>query len=308
MKKVFVLGGINMDYIIHVNGVPKKGESKPGHSFTSCQGGKGANQAIASKRLGCDKVYLMASIGDDHNGKVLKEEMEKNGIDTSGFQINGDMSGTCMITIDDNIKDNFIIVNDASNMKIDPNKIEEFLENNANSGDIFITQLENNLDAIYTGLRVSKSKGLFTIFNPAPATILDEEIYKYVDVIIPNESECKSLTGLDILNIDDKRKVFEYFNYKGVKEVIVTLGSNGSIYFNKDKTIKMDKVNVNVIDTTSAGDTFIGALASTVYNGGSIKDGLLYSTYASAITVSRQGSGKSIPNKKEVTNFMNQSK
>ena len=304
MRNVFVLGSINMDYSIHCNRLPKKGETLLGSNFSSSQGGKGANQAIASKKLGCDNVYMIASIGNDTIGSELKAELIEAGIDINGLQVKNNSSGSCIIIFNDQEKDNYIILNEGANKDLDIEEAKKFLLNNVNPGDIFVTQLENDLDTIYEGLKFSKELGMVTIFNPAPFKKLDNKYLKYVDIIILNEIECLQMTGLDILDNNNYDSIIEFFNNTGIKNVIVTLGDKGSIYFSNEGVKTFGVTKVDVVDTTSAGDTFIGSIVSMLANGKSIIEGIEFGKVASAITVSRAGSGNSIPTKQEVTNFI----
>ncbi len=308
MKSVFVLGGINMDYIIHVDKIPSPGESKPGYDFLYSQGGKGANQAIAAKKLGVNNVYMIASLGDDYIKDLLLKSIKSYDIDISGVQINGDTSPTCMITFDDSIKDNFVIINDGSNILVNKYKVESFLKEKAKPGDIFMTVLENNVDAVYHSLLIAKSLNMYTIFNAAPAQKLDDSIYKYADLLVVNESECYTLSGIKVINEEDAIMAYNFFYERGTEDLIITLGDKGSYYI-KDSIVYYTKALIkDTVDTTSAGDTFIGAIASRLSLGDTITNSLKFSSVASSITVSRKGSSISIPSLDEVLSLIDKNK
>ena len=308
MKSVFVLGGINMDYIMHVDRLPSPGESRPGHDFISSQGGKGANQAIAAKKLGIKNVYMIGSLGEDNIKTQLLSSLKSYGINTEAVETNGVISPTVMILFDDKIKDNYIVINDASNMLVDKFKVESFLREMAKPGDIFMSSLENNFDAVLHAFKIAKTLGLYTIFNPAPAHLIDEEIYKYVDLIVVNESECETLTSYKISDEKDATCAYKYLNERGIDNVIITLGSKGSYYINNGITTFTNARKVETVDTTSAGDTFIGAIASRIIEGYSIRESLDFASLASSITVSREGSAMSIPTLDEVLSLLDKNK
>lgn len=293
-----------MDLVISVSSLPLIGESKNGHGFLSNQGGKGANQAVACKKLGATDVRLIASVGNDENGTALLNSMNKYGINTDCVKISDQYpSGVCMIILDESVKDNMLIVDAGANNHVNPEDFSEYLKLNASFGDIFITQLEVASLAVYEGLKIAKEIGLFTILNPAPVKEFDRNYLKYVDLIIPNETEVLQLTNIKIVDDDDLLEVYNYFKSYGVNELIVTLGSKGSAYLKDNQLIKCPAQKVNAVDTTSAGDTFIGALAMRLAKGYQISDSLEFASKCSAITVSRKGAASSIPTADEVKHF-----
>ncbi len=305
MRKIFVLGSINMDLVISVTSIPEIGESKNGHSFMQNQGGKGANQAVACKKLGSDDVRLIACVGKDENGKALIASMKQYGINTDLIKVKEEVSsGVCMIILDEEKQDNMLIIDRGANDAIEINDFEKYLRKNASKDDIFITQLEVNLNAVYDGLKIAKEIGMFTILNPAPVTEFNKECLKNVDLIIPNETEAKLLTGISTDLDSNLLEIYKYFFDLGVKEMIVTLGSRGSCYIKDNNLIFCPSFRVEAVDTTSAGDTFIGAVAMRIASGFKIEESLSFASKCSSITVSRKGAAISIPTKEEVKNFM----
>lgn len=294
MRKTFVLGSINVDMTIATDRLPMIGESKPAHDFMMTQGGKGANQAIAAKRLNENgEVFFIGAIGNDKNGEFVKKSLEKDNINIDGLQIVDNVStGVCVIILDESQKDNLLLIDKGANEYINTNDALTFLTNNANKGDIFISQLETNLDVVEQCMSEAKKIGMFAILNPAPACNLNKDIYKYVDLIVPNTTETKLLTDIDVKNDVDIKNVYNFFN---VPNLIITLGSKGSAYFDGKELIKHEAIKCDVVDTTCAGDTFIGALASKYAQGVEIKSALDFARRCSSITVSRKGSSVSIP-------------
>ena len=300
MKKVFVFGSINMDLVIETESLPKVGESVIGDNFITNQGGKGANQAVASRKLGCE-TFFIGAIGKDSFGKELKESIESYGVNTDGLQIvDNTPSGSCMIIVGKKEKDNMLVVNLGANNKIDPDKAIEYIKSNAKKNDIFITQLEGDLNTIEKVSKFAKDFGLYTVLNPAPAKELSTEFLSNFNLVIPNETEAEKITGIKVNSDEDAKKVFESFKKMGVSELIITLGGDGSVYLKDDYFMHFRSYSKEVIDTTSAGDTFIGALCSKLSKGETIENSIPFASKCSAITVSRRGAAVSIPTLDEV--------
>ena len=185
MKKIFIIGSINTDFTICVDKMPLLGETRKGHNFKRNQGGKGANQAVACKKLGCKDVSLIASVGNDEEGLNLIKEISSYGINVDLIHKEETIStGTCLIILDEYQKDNILILETGANNFVKKNYFEDYLLANAKSGDILITQLEINLDAVYDALKIAKNIGMYTILNPAPASDFDYTLFKYVDLIV----------------------------------------------------------------------------------------------------------------------------
>ena len=300
-RNIFVVGSINMDLVISCDRLPMLGESKKGHSFFQNQGGKGANQAIACKKLGHDNVHFIGAIGNDENGKALIQTMKTYGINIDGTQrIDGVNSGVCMIALDESKKDNILIIDGGTNKYLDKDLVNDYLLKHAKEGDILITQLEVNLDAVYEANKLAKSLGMYTILNPAPICEFNKDIYKYLDLVVLNETEAKLLTNIECETIQDAKSIYEKLN---VNEIIITLGGKGGYYVSKNEVIPTPVYKVDVVDTTCAGDTYIGAIALRISKGISIKDSLSFAARCSSITVSRKGAGISIPTKEEIEQF-----
>lgn len=300
-NKVFVIGSINMDLVMSLSRLPMLGESKKGHGFFQNQGGKGANQALAVKKLGHDNVHFLGAVGDDDNGKSLLKTIESYGINVDGVKVHKNInSGVCIILLDESKKDNVLAIDAGANIKVEADDVKKYLIKNANPGDILITQLEINLNAVYEAVKIGKEIGMYTILNPAPMCDFDKSLLKYIDLLVLNETETKLLTSIECETIHEAREVFNILN---VKEVIITLGSKGGYYINEHEVIKAPVYKVEVVDTTCAGDTYIGAIALLISKGFKIKDSLDFAARCSSITVSRKGAGVSIPTKDEIEQY-----
>lgn len=300
MKNIYVLGSINMDMVISTPYMPKNGETLTGSNFFLNGGGKGANQAVAAGKQGSN-VKLIASVGDDVFGTDLIAKLNEYNVNTSFInRLANTNTGVAMIIIEDG--DNRIILDSGANGKISKEDIDNALAE-ANNGDIFITQLENNFDAVLYGLKCAKAKGMTTIFNPAPAKVLDNEFFKYVDYLILNETECEIFTGILPTDEASMIKAYEKFQEMGVGNLIITLGSKGSICFSGEEKLVIKAHKVKAIDTTAAGDTYVGSFASRLALGESVLDSLNYASLCSALTCLKKGAQQSIPTLEEVIEY-----
>lgn len=296
MKKVFVLGSINMDLVIHTPYIPSQGETLTGSDFFSNGGGKGANQAVACAKQDVE-TYLIGGIGKDNFGKVSLNTLNNYNVKTNYIKEYDCSTGVAVILICD--KDNRIILDCGANHKITKEQIDEGLKD-ATPGDIFITQLENNLDAVKYGLKKAHELKLTTIFNPAPAIKLDLDIFQYVDYLVVNEGECELLSDIKYENKESLKKVI---NKLKVHSLIVTLGSKGSVYMDENDYFEIKAHKIDPIDTTAAGDTYVGVFASQLANNILVLDALNYASLASSLTCLKKGAQQAIPTKKETLEY-----
>lgn len=302
MNKVCVLGSINMDLVIKVKDMPKVGETILSKSFEKIAGGKGANQAVAAKRCG-NEVSMIGKIGLDDNGKALKRLLEEDEIDTSLiFEDEKNPTGMAMITVDEN-SDNSIIVISGSNMKINEGEIEKSKEKIKNS-DILISQFETPEDMTIKAFNIAKENGKITILNPAPAKEIKKELLKVTDIIIPNETEAELLTGIKVNDLDTAKLAGKKLLESGVKFAIITLGEKGAAIINNERAELVKAFKVNAVDTTAAGDSFIGGLSSKLnindLNFENLIKAVTFGNKVSSIAVQREGAQPSIPTLEEV--------
>lgn len=302
MNKVCVLGSINMDLVIKVNEMPKEGETILSESFEKIAGGKGANQAVAARRCG-NIVSMIGKIGKDDNGKILKGLLEEDSIDTNLiFEDENEPTGMAVITVNKN-GNNSITVISGSNMTLNKDEIEKSKEIIENS-DILISQFEVPEEVILEAFKIAKENNKITILNPAPAKKIDEELLKYTDIIIPNETEAELLTGIKVKDLESAKLAANGLLEKGVKFVIVTLGSKGAAVISKEDGQIVEAYKVKAIDTTAAGDSFIGGLSSKLDIENLSFENLLkavkFANKVSSITVQRKGAQPSIARLEEV--------
>ena len=300
MKKICVIGSLNMDLVVNVDEMPKKGQTLIGSSFKEVPGGKGANQAVAIARLGGD-INMIGKVGSDSFGKTLIEQLKNDNVDTEYVQIENCASGVAMITVDKNAE-NSIVVAPGANFRVLEEDIDKCIDGIKKS-DIVVLQLETPLNTIKYALEKSKELGKYTILNPAPAVKLGDEIIRNVDLLTPNETELEILSGVKIENEDDIKKAAHVMIEKGVKELIVTLGSKGSLYINEETMNFKKSYKVEAIDTTAAGDSYTGALAVAFSKNETIEEAMDFASKVGALSVMKEGAQTSLPTLEDVLNF-----
>lgn len=296
MKKIFIIGSINMDLVIESPYMPENGETITGSNFMENPGGKGANQAVAVSKLG-GASYMVGKVGKAF-GRELVETLKSYGVNTDYVKEEGSVSsGIAVIVVVDH--DNRIILDKGSNALVDKELIDNALKD-ASKGDYVVCQLEIPQESVKYAFEVAKSKGLTTILNPAPAKELIDGILENTDYFIPNQTETELYTGILPDTIDKAKEACIKLTELGVKNAVITLGTKGSIAYSNGEFVFANAYKVDAIDTTAAGDTYIGALTAKLSEGSSLKSSMDYASKASSITVTRRGAQKSIPYKNEV--------
>ncbi len=298
MKRIYIAGSINMDLVIKTDVFPIKGMTVMGEGFMTNPGGKGANQAVAIAKMQGD-VKMIGAVGDAF-GKELIDTLNNYHVNTELIKECKDISsGIAVIVISEN--DNRIILDSGSNGLVSLEQIKAALTE-AKEGDYYLTQLEIPVHVVEESIKHAKGLGLITILNPAPALKFNEDIFSYLDYFIPNQTECEFYTGINPKTIDEAVEAAKILIGKGVKNVIITLGTLGAIAVNKDSYEYVQAYKVDAIDTTAAGDTFVGVTTSFLAKGYSIKEALNYANLAASKTVQRPGAQQSIPYLKEIIN------
>ncbi|MCB2292198.1 ribokinase [Clostridium algoriphilum] len=302
MSKICVLGSLNMDLVLKVENMAKIGETIFAKSITNVPGGKGANQAVASKRMGSD-VYMIGKVGLDSNGDFLIRKLESDGINTDYvFKDKKETTGTAIINVN-NEGNNSIVVVAGANMTITINEIKKSYSI-VKDCDVIIAQYETPIEITTEAFKFAKSQGIITILNPAPANKSNQNAFKYTDIIIPNETEAYDITGVLVEDLESAKKSAECLISMGARFVIITLGSKGAALIYKDRAEIIPAIKVNAIDTTAAGDSFIGALASILrskeLNFENLKKAIVFANKVSSIVVQKSGAQPSIPTMQEV--------
>ena len=296
MKHILIIGSANADYVIHTKRLPRLGETLPGHNFSVNIGGKGLNQAIAVQKLG-GKACFLGAVGHDMNGAMLLKAMADQKVSFHGICSDKETTGIALITV---VKgDNCILLHPGANSCMTSDVIREKKEL-IESAAAVIFQLEIPSEAVMEGVRMASTANVPVYLNPAPARALPEDIYGLIDYLIPNEHEAAALSGIEAETEEGCRQNIRFFREKGVKNVIITRGEMGCAYHEGNDIHFCPAVKTTPVDTTSAGDTFIGAFSVQVLSGKNIHEAVHYACRAAAITVSRPGAAASIPTAEEI--------
>lgn len=297
MQKIIIIGSSNMDITARVKSLPRPGETIGGGRLSQAGGGKGANQAIAAARLGAD-VTFVTCVGDDDSGKWMTRNFAADGMDISKVKISASPTGTALIFVDDNAE-NCIAVAPGANDDLLPEDVEAAKDCIAQSAYMLL-QLETPMPTVCKAVELAAQAGVKVVLNPAPMTALPEEIFSKLFIISPNETEAEALTGIHIENEADARKAADALMAKGVANVIVTMGSAGSLVCTPESTEFVKAQKVKAVDTTAAGDVYNGALVTALAEGKTIVEAAAFATKASGIAVTRMGAQTSAPYRKEI--------
>lgn len=302
MKNIVVVGSLNMDLVVQANRLPLGGETIMGTAFHEIPGGKGANQAVAMARLGAS-VKMIGKVGKDGFGTSLLSTLKVDGVDTTAIEsVEGQSTGVALITLQDS-GENSIIVVPGANGEVSPSDIEKNQTAIREAG-IVVAQLEVPIETVAKALKTAKEGGAYTILNPAPAQLLSQEILSHVDLLTPNETELALISQMPVTDMLSIRHAAQALINQGVKALVVTLGSEGSLYLNnKGETLYQKAFEVKAIDTTAAGDSFTAGLAVCMNQGLSMGEALEFASKVGALTVQTIGAQSSLPSLKEVQMF-----
>jgi ribokinase len=303
---ILVVGSINMDIVNRVVNHPLPGETIKGVGTSYSPGGKGANQAVAASLAG-GQVKMLGAVGNDPYGLELVDSLDQSKVNTSELIKKEGTSGMAFITVDAS-GENTIILSEGSNGKLAIKDVEQRLHL-LEEADILLLQNEIPLETSLFVLKEAERCQVQTYFNPAPALEIPLAAFPLIDVLILNETEIEVVTGIAIDTEEAKEQAINWLMDHGVKAVILTLGEKGSYYHSRTEgRIITPGVKVNAVDTTAAGDTFIGSFAAAKAFGKKTKEALLFATAASAIAVTRHGAQNSIPLRNEIDVFLEMNK
>ncbi len=301
-RKILVIGSSNTDMTVMTERLPLPGETVLGGCFRMGAGGKGANQAVAAKRLGGD-VSFICKLGDDLFGDNAIEHYRRENLDISKVMRCEIPSGVALITVDGKAE-NSIVVASGANAEITAEDIEAVADEICSAG-ILLLQLEIPVAAVLRAAQIAHRAGVYVVLNPAPAADLPEEIYENIDLIIPNQTEMKLLTGSSPDTEEGLETAAETLFARGVKNLILTRGSKGSTFIQVGHCAARKDIpakKVRAVDTTAAGDTFCGALCVALSEDMTMEEAVEFATKASSLTVQRPGAQESIPYRKDINN------
>ncbi|KJF87408.1 ribokinase [Photobacterium phosphoreum] len=304
MNKLVVLGSVNADHVLQVPSFPRPGETLHGRNYQVIAGGKGANQAVAAARLNAD-IGFIACVGDDSFGINIRENFRMDGIDITAVKMEPNCpTGIAMIQVSDS-GENSICLSAEANAKLTAAAIEPDLER-IRQADYLLMQLETPLCGIEKAAQVAKDANTVVILNPAPARVLSDELLACVDMITPNETEAEVLTGITVTDAESAQQAANILHAKGINTVMITLGAKGVWLSQNGCGDIIAGFNVEVTDTTAAGDTFNGAFVTGLLEDLSLESAIKFAHAAAAISVTRFGAQTSIPTRKEVDDFLAQ--
>lgn len=302
--QIVVVGSSNMDLVVKSPRIPAVGETILGEDFIMTPGGKGANQAVAAAKLGAE-VYLVAKLGRDVFAQQSLSNFEKEGVHAEYIVQTAEApSGVALITVD-RAGDNVIVVAPGANQKLSPQDVQEARTAIVSSGAL-VAQLEVPLETVEFAARLAHGSGVPFVLNPAPAQKLDSELFAMVDVLTPNETEARILTGVEVTDEDSARAAACELLECGVKAVILTMGAKGFLLSDGRKAEFVPAIKVNAVDATAAGDAFTGALAVGLAQGKALFDAALFANYVAALSVTKMGAQSSMPTRREVESFIKQ--
>lgn len=291
-----------MDLVVRMPQIPKPGETLLGGVFNTFPGGKGANQAVAAARLGAH-VAMIGCVGDDAFGKEMRTALEREGIDTSHVLLHPEAAtGVAIIQVDAKGQ-NSIAVASGANFRLTGLDVEKAMQA-IDKLDALVMPLETPLETIYTAAKIASSRSAKVLLNPAPAQVLDREILELVDVLLPNEHEIALMTGVPMHSVADASLAVPKLLQLGAKKVIVTMGSQGAALFEEGQVSLIPACRVQPVDTTAAGDCFVGALAVGLCEGKSLLASAEFASAAAALSVTREGAQPSLPYREEVMQFL----
>ncbi|MGA6159986.1 ribokinase [Stenotrophomonas sp. NPDC087984] len=292
--RLAILGSANMDLVAYVPRAPRMGETVTGRTLRTIPGGKGANQAIAAARAGGD-VTMIGAVGDDLFGSEIRATLTEAGVGTTALRTVPGATGTAHIVVDDNGGNAIVVVPGANDTVT---FLAEGDEARIAAAGALLLQLELPMEGVLAGARAARSHGVRTVLTPAPTQPMPTELLQLTDLLVPNEHEAQALTGAED-SYGAARLLLDQ-----VPEVVVTLGAKGSLYAARGaEPVMVPAFPVRAVDTTAAGDTFVGALAVACGQGRSMADAMAWASAASALSVQCAGASSSMPTRTRIDAF-----
>ncbi|ARU95830.1 ribokinase [Tatumella citrea] len=300
--KLVVLGSINVDHIVNLVQFPRPGETVTGKQYQVAFGGKGANQAVAAGRSGAD-ISFIACVGQDDMGERIRQQLADDRIDVTPLtSIEGESTGVALIFVNGE-GENSIGIYSGANAALTPERVKQ--QRQVISGaDALLMQLESPLDSVLAAAHIAREDQTQVILNPAPATVLSDELLSLVDIITPNETEAQILTGVVVKTDEDAAKAAKVLHEKGIGCVLITLGQRGVWLSEQGKGQRIPGFRVQAVDTIAAGDTFNGALITALLENKTMDESVRFAHAAAAIAVTRHGAQPSVPWREEIDSFL----
>lgn len=303
MEKVVVIGSLNMDLVAQVPQLPRRGQTITGFQFQMLPGGKGANQAFAVGKLG-GAARMMGRVGNDLFGEQLKSSLNSVGISVDGvLSTAGESTGVALILVEAG-GENQIVVAAGANGRLSSDDVRAELERT--SAQYLLLQLESPLPTVEAAAIAGRRRGMLVILDPAPAVPLSSSLLNSIDVLTPNESEALVLLGSqgESISLDQVAEVCAKLLALGPSSVILKMGQYGVWFADRKQSRHFPAPKVDAVDTTAAGDTFNGALATALAEGKSFERAIPFANCAAALSVTRLGAQASVPSRSEVEEML----
>ena len=298
---VVVAGSSNMDLVVRTSRMPSEGETVLGSDFITVPGGKGANQAVAAARLGAQTCFI-GKLGRDAFGEQLLAGLNADGVDTAHVSFTDEAaSGVALIIVDDR-GENTIVVTPGANALLDARDVDAARDVIA-SASVVAAQLEVPMETVEYLAACAVESGVPFILDPAPAREVGDRLLEMVDILTPNETEARMLTGLDVRDAPAARAAALRLLDRGAGAVIITMGSGGFVLGTSEGVEFIDAIKVEAVDSTAAGDVFAGALAAGLARGGSLREAADLANAAAALAVTKLGAQSSMPTLRAVKEF-----
>ena len=302
--KLVVLGSINADHILNLESFPTPGETVTGNHYQVAFGGKGANQAVAAGRSGADIAFI-ACTGDDDTGVRVRKQLASDNIDVAPVSVvTGESTGVALIFVNGE-GENVIGIHAGANAALSTERVAEQQTLIANASALLM-QLESPVESVLAAARIAQQNQTTVALNPAPARQLSDELLALVDIITPNETEAEKLTGIAVSSDEDAARAARVLHDKGIRTVIITLGSRGVWASVNGEGKRIPGFKVKAIDTIAAGDTFNGALMAALLEEKPLDEAIRFAHAAAAIAVTRKGAQPSVPWRNEIDDFLAQ--
>ena len=304
--KITVVGSLNMDMVVNAAYFPKPGETILGKSFTTAAGGKGANQAVAAARMGAS-VVMIGKVGVDAFGEQLRENLSRNGVGVDDVLMDeGAPTGVALIVVDESGQNSIVVVPGA-NAKLTPMDVERAGEQ-IRTADVLLLQLETPLETVMRAAEIAHGAGVPVVLNPAPARDLPQELLAMVDVLTPNETETGALTGLPVGGEAERFQAADVLHALGVETVILTLGESGALLSAEGVRKLVPAFRVRPVDTTAAGDAFMGGFGVAMAEGKSLEEAVRWGNAAGALATTKLGAQPSLPMREDALRLLEEQK